>query len=100
MNRNKAPKGNEYFSFEEIASAIRQESEDARDEHERLSNVLMRNYEDEDAYMLEDYVDDLQEYIDEMENLIDSFENLADIKERLAEDMKELRSKFKQFGLL
>lgn len=99
MNRSKTPKGNEYFSFVDIASAFRQELKDAREEHERLSDVLMRNYEDDDAYILEDYVDDLQEYIDEMENLTDSFENLTDIKEGLAKDMEELRSKFRKLGL-
>lgn len=100
MNRGKTLKENDYFSFEDIVLSIKQELEDARDEHERLSTILMRNHDDEDVYILEDYTDDLQEYIDEMENLTNSFENLTDIKGRLAEDMEEVKSKFKQLGLL
>lgn len=98
MNKNSTQPG-VYFSLDEIVSVVRQELEDAREEHDRLSNLLMRHYDD-DSYILEDYVDDLQEYIDEMEELTDNIDRVIDIKGRLSDDMVQLKAKFKQLGLL
>jgi predicted nucleic acid-binding Zn-ribbon protein len=100
MKKSQETKGNEFFSYEDIASAIRQELEDARGEHEILSTILMKVYDDDDAYILEDYVDNLQEYIDELENQADAFDNLRDIRDRLSDDIEKLKSKFKQLRLL
>lgn len=90
----------EYFSLDEIVSVMRQELEDAREEHGRLSDLLMQYYDDDDSYILEDYADDLQEYIDEMEELTDNIDRVIDIKGRLSDDMVQLNAKFKQLGLL
>ena len=62
MGKNRAQAG-EYFSLEDLLSLMRQELDDAREEHDRLSDLLMRHYEDEDSDILEDYVDDLQDYV-------------------------------------
>lgn len=89
-----------YFSLDEIVSLIRQESEDAREEHDRLSDLLMWHYDDDEICVLEDYVDDLQEFIDEMEDLADNIDRLIDINGRLSDDRVQLNAKFKQLGLL
>lgn len=99
MKKNSTQPG-EYFSLDEMLSVMRQELEDAREEHDRLSDLLMRHYDDDDSYILEDYVDDLQEYIDEMEDLADNIDRLMDVRDRLVDGMSQLNAKFKQIGLL
>ena len=99
MEKNRAQAG-EYFSLEDLLSLMRQELDDAREEHDRLSDLLMRHYEDEDSDILEDYVDDLQDYVDEMEELTDIIDRLIDVRGRLSEDMVRLNAKFKKLGLL
>ena len=79
---------------------MRQELDDAREEHNRLSDLLVRYDEDEDSYILEYYVDALQEYIDEMEDLTDNIDRVIDVRNRLSDDMEQLNDKFKQLGLL
>ena len=98
--KNNSTLPGEYFSLEELASIMRQELEDAREEHDRLSNLLLRYDDDDDSYILEDYVDDLQEFIDEMEDLTDNIDRVIDVKGRLSDDMVQLNVKFKQLGLL
>ena len=97
MEKNRAQAG-EYFSLEDLLLVMRQELDDAREEHNRLSDLLVRY--DEDSYILEDYVDDLQEYIDEMEDLTDNIDRVIDVRNRLSDDMEQLNDKFKQLGLL
>ena len=105
MEKNRAQAG-EYFRLEDLLSVMRQELDDAREEHNRLSDLLVRydededEDEDEDSYILEDYVDDLQEYIDEMEDLTDNIDRVIDVRNRLSDDMEQLNDKFKQLGLL
>jgi hypothetical protein len=99
MKKNRA-QACEYFSLEDLLSLMRQELDDAREEHDRLSDLLMRHYEDEDSDILEDYVDDLQDYVDEMEELTDIIDRLIDVRGRLSEDMVRLNAKFKKLGLL
>ena len=60
----------------------------------------MRYDDDDDSYILEDYVDDLQEFIDEKEDLTDNIDRVIDVKGRLSDDMVQLNAKFKQLGLL
>ena len=99
MEKNRSQAG-EYFSLEDLLSVLRQELDDAREEHNRLSDLLVRYDEDDDSYILEDYVDDLQEYIDEMEDLTDNIDRVIDVRNRLSDDMEQLNDKFKQLGLL
>ena len=99
MKKNTTQSG-EYFSLDELQVVMRRELEDAREEHDRLSGLLMRHYEDEDSDILEDYVDDLQDYVDEMEELTDNIDRLIDVRGRLSEDMVRLNAKFKKLGLL
>lgn len=98
MKTDSAHQG-EYFSIEQIVAIMNEELEDARKEHNRLSNLLTRYDDDDDSYILEDYVDDLQEYIEEMEDLTDNFDRLIDVRSRLSDDMNQLMEKFRELGL-
>ena len=99
MKKNSIQPG-EYFSLNEMLSVMRQELDDAREEHDRLSSLLMRHYDDDDSYILEDYVDDLQEYIDEMEDLTDNIDRVIDIKHRLSDDLVQINAALKRLGIL
>lgn len=98
MKKNSAH-SNECFSLDDIVNVLLQELDDARKEHDRLSDLLERYICDDDVYIIEDYVDDLQEYIDELEDLSDTFGRLTDVRSRLDDDIELLRTKFKQLGL-
>ena len=78
--KRKTAHPNEYVSFDTIAELFEQELEDARDEHSRLSDLLCKYIGDDDVYILEYYVDDLQEYIDDLENLILKLRNIKGIE--------------------
>lgn len=99
MKKNSTPPG-EYFSLDEILSVMRQELDDAREEHDRLSNLLIRHYDSDDTYILEDYVDNLQEYIDEMEALTDNVDMVIDVKRRLSDGLFQINATLKRLGLL
>ena len=79
MEKNRAQAG-EYFSLEDLLSVMRQELDDAREEHNRLSDLLVRYDEDED--------------------LTDNIDRVIDVRNRLSDDMEQLNDKFNQFGLL
>ena len=79
MEKNRAQAG-EYFSLEDLLSVMRQELDDAREEHNRLSDLLVRYDEDED--------------------LTDNIDRVIDVRNRLSDDMEQLNDKFKQLGLL
>lgn len=57
----------DYISLDELLSVMKQELSDAREEYDRISNLPMPYFADDDSYILDDYLDDLQEYVDEME---------------------------------
>ena len=99
MVKNKAQAG-ECFRLEDLLSVIRQELDDAREEYNRLSDLLVRYDEDDESYIHGDYVEDLQEYIYEIEDLTDNIDRLIDVRNRLSDNMEQLNDKFKQFGLL
>lgn len=95
MNWN-STQSREYLSFNRLLVLMRLELDDARDEHDILSDLLMQHYEDEDSDILEDYVDDLQDYVDEMEELTDNIARLIDIRRRLSEDIVRVNAKIKE----
>lgn len=98
------PQIGEYFSLEDLLLVMRQELDDAREEHNRLSELLVRYDEDDDddSYKLENYVDDLQEYIDDMEDLTDNIDRLIDVRSRMSDDMEQLNVQdvFNSFGAM
>ena len=90
----------EYFNLDKLLVMMRQELKDAREEHDRLSDLLTRHYWDEDSDILEDYVYNLEDYVDELDDLTYNLDSLIDARNRLSEDMIRLKAKFKELGLL
>ena len=68
----KSLKKRKLFSFVEIVSVIKQKLEGSITEYERLCNLLTGC--DDDVYVAEDYVDDLQAYTDELEDMLENFD--------------------------
>ena len=99
MKKNTTQSG-EYFSLDKLLVMMRQELKDAREEHDRLGNLLMRHYWDEDSDILEDYVYNLEDYVDELDDLTYNLDSLIELRNRLSEDMVRLNAKFKKLGLL
>jgi exonuclease VII small subunit len=46
---------------------------------------------DDEAYLLEDFVDNLEDYIDALDDAIDVYERMNDARKSLAQDWKKIQ---------
>ena len=53
----------------------------------------MEAYLDDEAYLLEDFVDNLEDYIDALEDAVDVYERMNVARKNLAQDWKQIQSK-------
>ena len=81
------------LSYEDAINMMKAELEKARDEYDRLSDLLIEADLDDEAYLLEDFVDNLEDYIDALDDAIDVYERMNDARKRLAKDWKKIQRK-------
>ena len=81
------------LSYEDAINMMKAELEEARDEYERLSDLLTEADLDDEVYLLEDFVDNLEDYIDALDDAIDVYERMNDARKRLAQDWKKIQRK-------
>ena len=81
------------LSYEDAINMMKAELEEARDEYDHLSDLLIEADLDDEAYLLEDFVDNLEDYIDALYDAIDVYERMNDAKKRLAQDWKKIQRK-------
>ena len=92
-NKLKSASDSWKLSYEDAINMMKEELEEARDEYSRLSNLLMEAELDDDAYLLEDFVDNLEDYIDALEDAIDVYARMNDARKSLAQDWKKIQRK-------
>ena len=92
-NKLKSAKDSWKLSYEDAINLIKEEVEEARDEYNRLSDLLLEAELDEEGYLLEDFVDNLEEYIDALGDAIDVYERMNDARKNLATDWKKIQRK-------
>ena len=81
------------LNYEDAINMMKAELEEARDEYERLSDLLTEADLDDEVYLLEDFVDNLEDYIDALDDAIDVYERMNDARKRLAQDWKKIQRK-------
>ena len=72
---------------------MKAELEEARDEYGRLSDLLIEADLDDEAYLIEDFVDNLEDYICILDDAIDVYERMSCARKSLAQDWKKIRRK-------
>ena len=92
-NKLKSASDSWKLSYEDAINMMKAELEEARDEYDRLSDLLIEADLDDEAYLLEDFVDNLEEYIDALDDAIDVYERMNDARKRLAQDWKKIQRK-------
>ena len=92
-NKLKSAKDSWKLSYEDAINLMKEEAEEARDEYNRLSDLLLEAELDEEGYLLEDFVDNLEEYIDALGDAIDVYERMNDARKNLATDWKKIQRK-------
>ena len=92
-NKSKSASESWKLSYEDAINMMKEELEEAREEYSRLSDLLMEVDLDDEAYLLEDFVDNLEDYIDALDDAIDVYERMNDARQRLAQDWKKIQRK-------
>ena len=92
-NKLKSAKDTWKLSYEDAINLMKEEAEEARDEYNRLSDLLLEAELDEESYLLEDFVDNLEEYIDAIDDAIDVYERMNAARKNLAADWKKIQRK-------
>lgn len=92
-NKLKSASDSWKLSYEDAINMMKEELEEAREEYSRLSDLLMEAYLDDEAYLLEDFVDNLEDYIDALEDAVDVYERMNVARKNLAQDWKQIQSK-------
>lgn len=92
-NKLKSAKDSWKLSYEDAINLMKEEAEEARDEYNRLSDLLLEAELDEEGYLLEGFVDNLEEYIDALDDAIDVYERMNDARKNLAADWKKIQRK-------
>ena len=85
-NKLKSASDSWKLSYEDAVNMMKEELEEAREEYSRLSDLLMEADLDDEAYLLEDFVDNLEDYIDALDDAIDVYERMNDARKSLAQD--------------
>ena len=81
------------LSYQDAINLMKEEAEEARDEYNRLSDLLMEAELDDEVELLEDFVYNLEEYIDALDDAIDVYERMNDARNNLAQDWKKIQRK-------
>ena len=92
-NKLKSASDSWKLSYEDAVNMMKEELEEAREEYSRLSDLLMEADLDDEAYLLEDFVDNLEDYIDALDDAIDVYERINDARKSLAQDWKKIQRK-------
>lgn len=95
MITNKLKSANDSWKlrYEGAVNMMKEELEEAREEYDHLSDLLIEADLDDEAYLLEDFVDNLEDYIDALDDAIDVYERMNDARKRLAQDWKKIQRK-------
>lgn len=92
-NKLKSAKDSWKLSYEDAINLMKEEAEEARDEYNRLSDLLLEAELDEDGYLLEVFVDNLEEYIDALDDAIYVYKRMNDVRKNLAANWKKIQRK-------
>ena len=86
-NKLKSASDSWKLSYEDAINMMKAELEEARGEYDRLSDLLIEADLDDEAYLLEDFVDNA------LDDAIDVYERMNDARKRLAQDWKKIQRK-------
>ena len=81
------------LSYEDAINMMKAELKEARDEYDHLSDLLIEADLDDEAYLLEDFVDNLEDYIGILDDAIDVYERMSCARKILAQDWKKIQRK-------
>ena len=84
MRRNLL-RGGQSFNLRNAAAKLHHKLESAREEYDKMEDILISHLEDDDSSDLENYLYDLEEYIYEIEEFADNIDRLDEARANLEE---------------